>query len=247
MTDGALSATAAPPAVWFFSGNMLDPATVFGGIEAPAGYAKVLCRWLSGPGPTDHHTVAHRVAGQLAAATPQPLILAGHSSGGLLALLIALQLGDRVDGLLLANTGAHARGQRNSDMPDRVRDEFGPELVAEFIDRCHARPLGRGVRETLIERALGGSPQNYLDAFRSLRRIDLSPELARLRCPATIIGGRLDTVRLPGHASELAGGLPGGQLVLADSGHLSPLEDPATVQAALNSLAVRISRGPQPA
>jgi hypothetical protein len=43
-------------------------------------------------------------------------------------------------------------------------------VVAEFIDRCHARELRPGVRDALIRRGLAGDPARYLDAFSSIRR-----------------------------------------------------------------------------
>jgi GYD domain len=36
----------APPAVWFLAGNMLDPATAFADVPAPAGFTKVLCDYV---------------------------------------------------------------------------------------------------------------------------------------------------------------------------------------------------------
>jgi pimeloyl-ACP methyl ester carboxylesterase len=130
---------AAVPVVWFLSGNMLDPAVMFADVQVPAGYARVLCDWLAGPAPADLPTVAGRLADRITDAGPGPLILAGHSAGGALAMLVTLRMPGRVDGLLLCNTGAHMAGQRNADMPDRVRDHFGRELAEEFIDRCHDR------------------------------------------------------------------------------------------------------------
>jgi len=92
----------------------------------------------------------------------------------------------------VANTGAHTAGQCNADMPGRVRDHFGPDLVAEFIDRCHDRLPRPRVRDALIRHALAGDPARYLDAFISIRRIDLRPELARIRCPTVVLYGRAD-------------------------------------------------------
>jgi pimeloyl-ACP methyl ester carboxylesterase len=219
---------------------MLDPAVMFADIRVPEGYARVLCDWLSEPAPADLPTAAGRLAEQITRDEPRTLILAGHSAGGVLAMLTALRVPGRVHGLLLANTGAHTAGQRNADMPDRVRDEFGPDLVAEFIDRCHDRALNPGVRDALIRHALDGDRDRYLDAFISIRRIDLRPELARIRCPTTVIYGRMDRIRLLSHAQELGAGIPDSELIACDSGHSSPLEDPRIVQQALLTLAARI-------
>jgi pimeloyl-ACP methyl ester carboxylesterase len=92
-------------------------------------------------------------------------------------------------------------GQRNHDIPARVRDEFGPDLVAEFIDRCHARTLDPDVRDTLIQRALDGVPQRYLDAFASIRQIDLRPDLATISCPTLVIRRPRDCPRTPPNSS----------------------------------------------
>lgn len=228
-------------AAWFLPGNMLDPVVVFADVPAPDGYAKVLCDWLAGPAPTDLHTVAGRLADRITCTRPQPLILVGHSAGGVLAMLVALRVPGKVHGLIVLNTGAHTDSQRNPDMPDRVRHHFGPELVGEFVDRCHARPLKPGMRDALIRHALHGSPQRYLDAFVSIRRIDLRPELARIQCPTVVVYGRMDQIRQASDAHELATGIPSSELIPSDSGHSSPLEDPDTVQRALSSIAARIA------
>ena len=241
-----MDASTVGPAAWFLSGNMLDPAVLFADVAVPDGYARVLCDWLAGPGPADLPTVADRLAERVGRDDSRPLMLVGHSAGGVVAMLTALRVPGRVHGLLLGNTGAHTAGQRNADMPDRVRDQFGPDLVAEFIDRCHDRPLKPGARDVLIRHALGGDPARYLDAFVSIRRIDLRPDLAKIRCPATVAYGRADRVRLLSHDRELAAGIPGSELVACESGHCAPLEDPAAIQQALASLAARVPSLPGP-
>jgi pimeloyl-ACP methyl ester carboxylesterase len=235
-----------PPAVWFLSGNMLDPAVIFAQVAAPPGYRRVLRDWLAGPAPTDLPAAAARLAAELAQARPRPLILVGHSAGAVLAMLVTLRVPEHVHGLLVANSGAHTAGQRNSDMPGRVAASFGPDLAAEFIDRCHARPLRPGARDALIRYALRGDPARYLDAFTSIRRIDLRPELSRITCPVTVVHGLRDQVRRPGHAQELAAGIRDSELIASDSGHSSPLEDPVTVQRALAGLAARVAAADHP-
>jgi pimeloyl-ACP methyl ester carboxylesterase len=239
-----VAASAVGPAVWFLSGNMLDPAVMFAEVAVPDGYAGVRCDWLAGPARADLPAVAGRLAERADRVDPGPLILVGHSAGGVVAMLTALRAPGRVHGLLLANTGAHMAGQRNADMPDRVRDEFGPHLVAEFVDRCHDRPLRPGVRDSLIRHALDGDPGRYLEAFVSIRQVDLRPDLAKIRCPVTVAYGRADRVRLRSHAEELAAGISGSELVACESGHCSPLEDPAAIQQALAALAARVPSMP---
>jgi pimeloyl-ACP methyl ester carboxylesterase len=97
------------------------------------------------------------------------------------------------------------------------------------------------VRDALIRHALDGAPSRYLDAFISIRRFDLRPDLAKITCPVTVVYGLRDQVRLPSHAQELAAGISGSELIASDSGHSSPLEDPATVQHALAALAARVT------
>jgi pimeloyl-ACP methyl ester carboxylesterase len=236
-----MTAATGPPAVRFLAGNMLDPAVMFAAVAAPEGWATVRYDWLAGPAPTDLSTAAGRLAGQVTRAGPRPLILVGHSAGGVLAMLTQLRVPGRVHGLLLVNTGAHTAGQRNADMPGRVRDSFGPDLAAEFIDRCHADPLPAQVRDALLRYALGGAPPRYLDAFISIRRFDLRPDLPKITCPAIVVYGLRDQVRLPSHAQELAAGIGGSELIASDSGHSSPLEDPGTIRDALARLAGRVT------
>jgi 3-oxoadipate enol-lactonase len=237
----AVAAATGAPAVWFLAGTMVDPAVMFASVPAPEGWATVLYDGLAGAAPADLSTSAGRLAGQLTRAGPRPLILVGHSAGGVLAILTQLRVPGRVHGLLLVNTGAHAAGQRNADLPGPVRDSSGPDLAAEFIDRGPARPLQARVHDALLRHALGGEPPGYLDAFISIRRFDLRPDLPKITCPATVVYGLRDQVRLPSHAHELAAGISGSELIASDSGHSSPLEDPAAIQRALARLAARVT------
>ena len=97
------------------------------------------------------------------------------------------------------------------------------------------------MRDALIRNALGGEPPRYLDAFISIRRYDLRPDLAQIACPATVVYGLRDQVRPPSHAQELAADISGSELIASDCGHSSPLEDPATIQLALAALAARVT------
>ena len=65
-------------------------------------------------------------------------------------------------------------------------------------------------------------------------RADSRPDLARIACPTLVVVGDGDELIAPENSVEIAGGIPGARLVtIAECGHLSTLERPAQVTAAL--------------
>jgi pimeloyl-ACP methyl ester carboxylesterase len=65
-------------------------------------------------------------------------------------------------------------------------------------------------------------------------RPDSRPDLANIRCPTLVLGGKQDAVTPPEVMEEIAAGIGGARLVLLDRcGHLSPLEQPEQVTAAM--------------
>lgn len=84
---------------------------------------------------------------------------------------------------------------------------------------------------------------------RTLSRLDLADALAHLTVPTLVLGGVRDRLTPPPHVERMAAALP--QLVecaeLPRSGHMSPIEDPAAVDAALERLAERAGLVPAPA
>ena len=60
------------------------------------------------------------------------------------------------------------------------------------------------------------------------------PDLGRIRCPTLVLGGAQDAVTPPEVLQEIADAISGARLILLDRcGHLSPLEQPDAVTAAL--------------
>jgi pimeloyl-ACP methyl ester carboxylesterase len=65
-------------------------------------------------------------------------------------------------------------------------------------------------------------------------RPDSRPGLAAIACPTLVLVGDDDQLTPPALAHEMAAGIRGARLVVvADSGHLSTLEQPQAVTAAL--------------
>ena len=72
-------------------------------------------------------------------------------------------------------------------------------------------------------------------------RPDSLPTLAEINVPALVVVGAEDVLSPPSDAEEMADVLPDGELVvIADAGHLTPLEAPAEVVSALQGLMRRV-------
>jgi pimeloyl-ACP methyl ester carboxylesterase len=69
-----------------------------------------------------------------------------------------------------------------------------------------------------------------------MNRPDSRADLAVIECPTLVMAGASDEVTTPDQAAEMADRIPGARLVVVpDCGHLSTLEQPATVTQTLLS------------
>lgn len=172
-----------------------------------------------------------------------PLLLAGASMGGMVALHAALQAPSRIAGLVLAGSSARA----DSDEVKRLRadaiDHFEHGDVEPFL-RVNA-PLALHPRRAndaaLIERYLamvlrGGVAPLVAQNRAVMLRPDLRPRLREIGCPVLVLVGEADSLTPPEHARELAAGLPRAELhVIEGAGHLPTLETPDAVTTRLQS------------
>jgi len=81
---------------------------------------------------------------------------------------------------------------------------------------------------------------------RTLSRLDLAEAIAALTVPTTVLGGGRDRLTPPPHVERMAAALPrlAERVELPRSGHMSPVEDPAAVDAALERLAAAVGVAP---
>jgi pimeloyl-ACP methyl ester carboxylesterase len=174
---------------------------------------------------------------------PQRFALAGLSMGGYVALEIMRQAPGRVAGLALIDTSARpdseeqTRRRRALLALARTGRFKGvtPRLLPTLLhpDRL-ADPI-------LAGRVMAMAARIGRDAFLRqqtaiLGRPDSRPDLMRIDCPTLVACGRQDALTPLPLSEEMAGLIPGAELVVVeDSGHLSPMERPDAVNAALAS------------
>lgn len=180
------------------------------------------------------------MAAQILQGAPERFALAGLSMGGYVAQAIAALAPDRLAGLALLDTNAHAdtseatanrRAQieRSRTDFDGVLDDMFPGLVAPaHADDVRLKTAWKAQAHRL------GRDTFARQQMAIIERVDRMEMLRMLRLPALVLCGAEDQLTPPEKHRAMADALPDAELVLIEgAGHLSPMEKPAEVTAAL--------------
>lgn len=224
-------------------------------------------RGLDGGTPLTEYTLARdmvAVAGQL---TEGPLVMAGHSLGGMAIQALwqhgeVVHLKDRLAGIALVNTayttdlrGWRGRGTRRERLFERVEDVLQripvPSGVIERI-----RPgesdltllvgrlgYGRAPSRTHVAasvRMYEQAASETLSAFIDIVAFDAHPSLELIDVPTLVVAGTHDLITPPVLSQEIARLVPDAELVLLEGcGHLAPFERHEEVTTRLRKLCER--------
>jgi 3-oxoadipate enol-lactonase len=227
-------------------GTMCSPAVFDPLARALAGELVVdPVSWLTQPGPWDIPAVADRVADHIESSWGCPVLVCGHSTGGAIALQLAIRRPAAVLGLVLVDTGAHMRGHGDvGAILDRIQRDWGDDLRAAVLDRSFRSPISPEVRAGYLEWAAALDPRAVYDVLASQRDLDLTGELAAVRQPAAVVHGRYDRARPPEQGRELARSLPNADFLLVDAGHTPVYETPDAVAACVRDVLRRAAYPP---
>jgi len=199
-----------------------------------------LLDWLNGQGPKDPDSVAAALGAALAF-RKGPTLLVGHSLGGFIGLLTAIRYPTCVQGLVLSNTGARIEGHGDSNLPNRIRNHWTEEEQDGFLRSCF-NPLVDPVLWHQCQAYIRQIPaSSLLEAVEGLRRMDLSDQLASVKCPVLIAHGRHDHRRPLSAANGLAEGIKNTRLVLLEGGHTPPVDCTEDYVRAIRSFLVELA------
>jgi pimeloyl-ACP methyl ester carboxylesterase len=224
---------------------LLPMVLVPGLIASPRYYAaQVPALWRFGPVTIANHT-AHDSIGDIARAiladAPPRFALAGHSMGGYIAFEIMRQAPQRVARLALLDTSAlpdtpEQTAKRREQIALAQSGRFGEIPDLQFPQFVHADRHDDAALKALM-RAM--ADDNGADVFcrqqqAILGRADSRPTLATIACPTLVLVGDADQPTPPPRSHEIAQGIQRATLVtIAQSGHMTAIERPAEVTAAL--------------
>lgn len=185
---------------------------------------------------------------------PAEFALVGHSMGGRVALEIHRRSPGRVKALALLDTGYQARPQDDAGERERIERMRLVDLARRSGMRAMAlqwvRPMVHPDRlddAPLVDAIVDMFERKTPDVFEAQQRALLArPDATRLldgiACPTLVLCGREDAWSPPSRHEELARRIPGSELVIVErSGHMSPMERPEAVSAALARLLHKVA------
>jgi len=171
--------------------------------------------------------------------------VAGHSMGGRVALEVMRLAPQRVERLALLDTGTHPLAAGEAGEKERagrmallkIAQAQGMRVMAQEWAKgmVHPERIGGPIfEEVLAMFDRGGAAQYAAQINALLTRPDAAPLLPGITCPTLVLTGRQDAWSGPAQHEAMAAAIPGAQLVIVeDSGHMTTMEQPQAVSAAL--------------
>ncbi len=177
-----------------------------------------------------------QAAEELQAKVEGPLLLAGHSMGGRIALEMARLAPDRVQGMILANTG-HGPRREGEEVKRQQMIDLGYRSMEELVDTWLppmvdvARQDDAELMADLREMALLADAEQHERQIRALMdRPNASAYLDAIKCPVLLIVGRQDRWSPIAQHEEIAAAVADAELAIIEhAGHFAPVERPEDV------------------
>jgi pimeloyl-ACP methyl ester carboxylesterase len=187
------------------------------------------------------HATLPEMARALLAEHDGPLVLVGHSMGGMLALHAHHEAPERIAALALLSSSARA------DTPELIR--LRSDAIVEFeqgraedVLRANAmfafhprHAQDRARVDDYVAQILRIGPRQLIAQNRAvMARTDMRPWLAAIACQLLLACGDDDLLTPLEHSREIAQAVPHARLeVVPHAGHLLPWEQPERVNTLL--------------
>lgn len=177
---------------------------------------------------------ADRIAGIMdAAALADDTAVVANGAGGFMAVALAIDHGDRVGKLILADTGPGfpeaGKGPLHI-LADKVEAEGMEAVLDAAMRRMFPEPYIAAHPAIIAERkaALAGcNPTAFAATARALANVEMHDDIGSITNPTLVMVGLDDATTPPELSYQLHAGIPGAQLVeIEDCGHCPQIQQP---------------------
>jgi pimeloyl-ACP methyl ester carboxylesterase len=183
------------------------------------------------------------MAEHVLATAPEHFSLAGHSMGGRVAFQVMRLAPHRVERLALLNTGADAAAPNEEAsrmaLVEKARIRGMRAMALDWLPPMLDRNrLGdTALIEEIVQMIERKTPEIfYAQQQALLTRPDANPVLPTIACPTLFLSGSADTWSPPARHQEMSAKVPNSRVVIIpNSGHMSPMEQPAAVSETLRA------------
>ena len=181
------------------------------------------------------------IAARILADAPPRFAVAGLSMGGYIAFAILRLAPERVAKLALLDTSARPDTAEQSAAREKFIAMAQAGKLGDVVETLTPRFLHRNrhgdeaLKRVVKEMASDTGADSFVRQQKAIMsRPDSRPLLGSIRCPTLVLVGDGDELTPPELAKEICAGISGSRLVVVpDCGHLSSIEKPEAVNAAL--------------
>jgi 3-oxoadipate enol-lactonase len=175
----------------------------------------------------------------------EPVTLAGCAVGAAIALCFAGRYPERSAGLVAMSPAVDMKPE---DRPSRL--EMLGKIEREGMRAIMDGALSAGYPQVLRDpdperfrrfkaRWLANDPESFVATYKMLIYMDITAEIAEIRCPALGVAGSLDSFRTPEYVQRIMGGIPGVEFVTIPTGHHQTAATPELIVELLRDFMVR--------
>jgi 3-oxoadipate enol-lactonase len=180
------------------------------------------------PGPYSIELLAKDVVALFDALDLDRVHFCGLSMGGMIGMWLALNAPDRLNKLVLCNTGAKIGTSEGWNARiDAVQKNGMKSVASAVVDRWFTPAFRQKSPETtanILKMIEETSPEGYAACCAAVRDFDFREQLGQIRKPTHVIAGSHDPATPPAHGRFLAQHISGARYAELNAAHLSNIE-----------------------
>lgn len=182
-----------------------------------------------------------QMAEQLLADTPEQFIICGHSLGGWLAQLVAIQAPHRVSQLIIMGSWTGDLDHEKRQYFERWQHEIENNRLESLLNEVNATSVAPFrsndpiLMNTLIEGQAKFPKQGFLNQTKAMLNSQSTTEqLHKIVCPTLIMYGRQDSAFTLESQQAMKAAIHSARLaIIEDCGHMLHIEQPQAVTSLL--------------